>query len=487
MNTITADDLLGILIESAGAAEQIERGDAGAAGERLLDEPFDELGYDSLALIESAAVIKRRFGVKIPDEEITELGTPRELLDLVNAAGPSAQNPASLDAAPVNTTRVNRVPTNTVPINTAPINTVPITTAPINTMPPHTALPNTAPRNPGLHHTERALMIRSDPRVLYDLVADAASWPAVFPPTVHVEYLEQGEREERLRIWALVDGKVSTWISRRNLNPGRLHIAFARESSRPPLDFMAGEWRFRPLVGGATDAVLRHRFMATGDDPESVAWINRALEHNDTRELGALDRTAELGRPVEEVLFSFTESAESSATSADMYGLVEAAELWPRRLPHVRRARLERPSPDVQELEIEAVDADGEPFTARSIRVCEPGRWIAFKQLTAPAPLLGHSGLWSFEPTPAGTHATVRHTVLLDPAAVPAAFGARTTLAEARERITRSVRRASREMLARAAGQSTSAGPAPIHPAPSAQPPTFADRTPRTRRPEESL
>lgn len=45
----------------------------------------DRLGYDSLALIETAARLKTDHGVTIPDERLTEVGTPRELLNLINA------------------------------------------------------------------------------------------------------------------------------------------------------------------------------------------------------------------------------------------------------------------------------------------------------------------------------------------------------------------------------------------------------------------
>ncbi|MGH1556133.1 acyl carrier protein [Streptomyces sp. L7] len=51
----------------------------------ISDTPFEELGYDSLALMESAARIQQDFGIRIPDDEITEVETPGALLDLVNA------------------------------------------------------------------------------------------------------------------------------------------------------------------------------------------------------------------------------------------------------------------------------------------------------------------------------------------------------------------------------------------------------------------
>ena len=76
--TMTIDDLRKILIECAGEADgSVLDGD-------IRDVEFDELGYDSLALMETAARIKSTFGVTLPDERIVELRTPGEILDLVN-------------------------------------------------------------------------------------------------------------------------------------------------------------------------------------------------------------------------------------------------------------------------------------------------------------------------------------------------------------------------------------------------------------------
>lgn len=72
------DELRGILVACAGGDDSQDlHGEAS-------DRSFDELGYDSLALIETAAGLKLDHGVDITDEEITEVGTPRELLSLIN-------------------------------------------------------------------------------------------------------------------------------------------------------------------------------------------------------------------------------------------------------------------------------------------------------------------------------------------------------------------------------------------------------------------
>lgn len=294
---------------------------------------------------------------------------------------------------------------------------------------------------PRLRHSERALMIPASPQTLYSLVADPTRWPAVFEPTVHVEHLHRDEREERFRIWSVVNGTVASWVSRRNLNPQRLHIAFTQEVSSPPVRSMAGEWRFRPLAGGGTEVVLRHRYTAVDDDPRAAAWIGEALDRNDRRELGALDRVAKLGSRMHSALFTFQDTIELPGAVEDVYAFVRDADLWPQRLPNVGRVRLENRAPNVQELEMQMMAADGQMQASRSIRICEPGKWIAYKQTLPPAPLLGHSGLWTFEPTQIGTLAAVKHTVLLDPAAVRDAFDGSPTYEQAREQIRQTLGR----------------------------------------------
>jgi aromatase len=41
---------------------------------------------------------------------------------------------------------------------------------------------------------------------VYRLIAGVENWPLMFPPTVYVDYVERGEKDERIRIWATADG-----------------------------------------------------------------------------------------------------------------------------------------------------------------------------------------------------------------------------------------------------------------------------------------
>ena len=78
MSQLTIDDLSRILAGCAGAGNSLDRPGG------IAEVPFDVLGYDSLAIMETVAVLEQDYGVKVPDERIAELKTPGELLDLVN-------------------------------------------------------------------------------------------------------------------------------------------------------------------------------------------------------------------------------------------------------------------------------------------------------------------------------------------------------------------------------------------------------------------
>ncbi|CAM5610929.1 acyl carrier protein [Streptomyces narbonensis] len=75
----TIEDLKRILLEGAGADEGVDLdGD-------ILDADFEELGYESLALLETGGRIEREYGISLDDEIFTENRTPRSLVVAINA------------------------------------------------------------------------------------------------------------------------------------------------------------------------------------------------------------------------------------------------------------------------------------------------------------------------------------------------------------------------------------------------------------------
>ncbi len=74
MASFTFDDLSRILRDSAGLA--LDPGHD--------DTPLAELGYESLAVLEFAARVKKQYGVALPDEAVDVSHTPSQILTTVN-------------------------------------------------------------------------------------------------------------------------------------------------------------------------------------------------------------------------------------------------------------------------------------------------------------------------------------------------------------------------------------------------------------------
>lgn len=78
MPEFTLNDLVDLLRKSAGEDESVDlNGD-------ILDNSFEELGYDSLALLNLAGYIKREYGVELDEKIVSDSSTPRALLAGIN-------------------------------------------------------------------------------------------------------------------------------------------------------------------------------------------------------------------------------------------------------------------------------------------------------------------------------------------------------------------------------------------------------------------
>jgi act minimal PKS acyl carrier protein len=78
MSTFTITEFIQVLRDCAGEDEEINLdGD-------ILDVSFEELGYDSLALLNTVSRIERDRGVNLGDDIVAEATTPGALLKIVN-------------------------------------------------------------------------------------------------------------------------------------------------------------------------------------------------------------------------------------------------------------------------------------------------------------------------------------------------------------------------------------------------------------------
>ncbi|WP_155374707.1 acyl carrier protein [Catellatospora vulcania] len=79
MNDFTIEDVRRILRDVAGADERVDLdGD-------IADTSFADLGYDSLALLETTARLQRDLSIRLPDDAVLAVSTPGQLIDLVSS------------------------------------------------------------------------------------------------------------------------------------------------------------------------------------------------------------------------------------------------------------------------------------------------------------------------------------------------------------------------------------------------------------------
>lgn len=171
----------------------------------------------------------------------------------------------------------------------------------------------------GTRTVEHEIRVQAGADAVYRLIADVANWPQIFPPSVHVEHLERGDRQERIQIWATANGEAKTWQSRRVLDPAARRVEFRQEVSQPPVAAMAGTWIIEDAGQGASRVRLLHEFRAVDDEPDKLEWIDRAVDTNSTAELAALKVNAELATGDSGLLFTFDDKVHIDGSAKDLY------------------------------------------------------------------------------------------------------------------------------------------------------------------------
>jgi aromatase len=281
---------------------------------------------------------------------------------------------------------------------------------------------------PKLRTARHAITVAAAPERVYRLIADVRRWPQLFSPTVHTEHIGRTETEESVRIWALANGEVRDWTTRRELDPAGMTVAFRQQVSSHPVLGMGGVWQVYPDRAGARVELL-HDYRIVDDDEQDAAWVARAVDRNSTAELGALREMAQAPGELDELWLSFADSVEVDGDPEDVYQFLARAQDWPHRLGHVARLDLDEEVPDVQHITMDTVAPDGSVHTTSSVRVCFPSTHIVYKQTRMPGVLTAHTGRWTIEPAqdPGGpVVATAHHTVVLKPEALDTVDDVRT-------------------------------------------------------------
>lgn len=302
----------------------------------------------------------------------------------------------------------------------------------------------------GHREVEHEITISAPAAAVYRLIAEVENWPRIFPPTVFVDHVERGAREERIRIWATANGTAKNWTSRRTLDAEALRITFRQEVSAPPVAAMGGTWIIEPLSDSESRVRLLHDYRAIDDDPDDLKWIDEAVDRNSRSELAALKTNVELAVASEDLLLSFADTIRIDGAAKDVYDFINEAHLWKDRLPHVARVVLEEETPGLQTLEMDTLTKDGSSHTTKSVRVTFPHHKIVYKQITLPALMTLHTGYWLFEEDGDGVNATSQHTVVINTANITKILGEGAGVAEAKAFVQNALSTNSRATLGHA-------------------------------------
>lgn len=304
-----------------------------------------------------------------------------------------------------------------------------------------------APQAPVIRKVEHEITVKAPAREVYRLIAEVENWPRIFPPTIHVDQTWRAAGQERIRIWATANEGAKNWTSQRTLKPDLLRIDFRQEVSAAPVAAMGGAWIIEQLPEGDSRIRLLHDYRAIDDDPESLAWIDSAVDTNSRSELAALRTNLEHVVGSEKLTWSFQDTVYIKGEAKDVYDFINEADRWAERLPHVARVAFSEDEPGLQQLEMDTVSPNGSVHTTKSFRVCFPHERIVYKQITLPVLMSLHTGCWTFRSTGPGVAATSQHTVVLREENVASILGPEAGVPEGKQHVQEALSTNSRTTL----------------------------------------
>ncbi|MDL5205403.1 aromatase/cyclase [Streptomyces sp. ALI-76-A] len=299
-----------------------------------------------------------------------------------------------------------------------------------------------------MHRTSHSVEVDAPAGVVYGLISDAQRWPLFFPENVHVERLEFDGTNERLRMWATVDGRVRSWISERAQDPATRCVEFRHTHPQLPVTTMRGTWIAEERADGTSVLTLLHDFAVHGDSARDTAWVEQVLDTNSRAELASLRSLAERWKRFDELVLSFEDTVRIQAPAEHVYDFLYRVADWPTLIPHVARLELTEDAPGVQLMSMDTLTADGAVHTTESVRICFPhaGR-IVYKQTATPALMEAHTGEWNVVSDVDGVTAVAQHSVVLREEAVEQVLGADADLDRARRYVREALGRNSTATL----------------------------------------
>jgi ribosome-associated toxin RatA of RatAB toxin-antitoxin module len=264
----------------------------------------------------------------------------------------------------------------------------------------------------------RTIHVAAAAGVVYALIADAAKWPLYLSPCIHVERLEFDGERERIRVWALLDGRLQSWVSLRRLDLVERRVEFCHELPSSLVEVAGSSMNIRSE--GPCDTLL-----------ELLVHFKLA-DLSSSADLAELKSAAERWTRLDELTLSFEQSVHIEGPAESAYDFLYRVGDWPGLVPFAARADVTEDAPGVQRVAMETVTEHG-TYSTESVRICFPhaGR-ILCKGIGALPLLDAYTVEWSVVPDETGTIATVRHCVVLREEELFAVLGAGADLADGR-------------------------------------------------------
>jgi aromatase len=256
-NTFTLGDLRNLMLAAVGADENtdLERED-------VLDTPFTDLGYDSLAILEVASQIGLRYEIEVPDADVERLTTPRETIDYVNGrlAGTAAAPAAGVPAAEV-------------PAAEAPVAAGEIT---------------------GGKVTENVVEIDAPFDLVWDVTNNVPGWPELFSEYAKVEIIEQDGNRLKFRLHTRPDetGRAWDWVSERVTDRESRSVQ-AKRVSPGPFEYMKIFWSYEPLADDRVRMRWVQHFHLRPEAPVDDAFMAERINRNSATEMSRIKEIIE--------------------------------------------------------------------------------------------------------------------------------------------------------------------------------------------------
>ncbi|WP_137233325.1 SRPBCC family protein [Streptomyces sp. BPSDS2] len=265
-----------------------------------------------------------------------------------------------------------------------------------------------------LHRTSHRVDITASAGVVYGLVADAVRWPLFLAPTVHVEPLDLEGADQRLRLWALAHGEVTSWVTRRTLDPAARRIDFRQEIPAPPAQGVSGSWVVEELPEGSSRLTLHYVLPVPGERTTGATWLELAGEAELRALLENVKHLAERWTTLDELVVAVEDTLRVDGPAELAYDFLYRMDNWPGQLPWLTRLDLVEETPGIQRVRMDMVTDSGRTHTTEAVRVCFPHSGRIVYKLTEPsAATAAQAGEWSVEPDTTGLTVVARHQAVL--------------------------------------------------------------------------